>query len=670
MDILNLLLKLFFLLFFLHLFENFSKPLSLLISKTENSISGKLLMIVIYFLLFFIFLTNVLDYLDNLIKISLIITFFFLFLLYSFKNSNIISLLNEKINTKPFDLILWLYYFCILFFFSYIDYDDLNDIFIHEIILFIFLSILLLLLIIYKKSVTSDSELRFLCEVAHTTTKYMFVLYLISLFLTFFIFIQINFFEIGTSLEYRVLYKFNFYYLFDTYTFLAKFIIVSCFLINLYFFKYNYCFNLYKKLSVEYVPLMGFTVLVGMLAISSNDLFIIFILFEIISFLMIYLMIINSNSVSIESSIKFFFLNSFVGALGFLGILIIYLLNGFFSTNLDILANVFSYNIFYNKSFLISNDLYLKLGCFLIFLNFFFKFGVFPVHIFVVDVYSALSMAGVFFISTTLKLVYFFIFIKLIYYCFGSFFSYFFSSFMLFIGLITYALGTFGAYNETNLKRFLAYSSISHSGFMLFSLAGCDIVYNLSFMLFYFFIYIFSNILLFSVILGYVDLKNSNDEIFNNFNDFYLLNYSVSSKKFYSIQTVFLNKFIITISMLILMGLPPLLGFTAKYFILLNLFNNNYHLCVFISLLFSVLSGIYYFSLILSVWYNKEDLNNFSSRLLTLEIAEVPNIKIVKFISFFFISIVFFGAFLLPIDINTLLFYVVKFIKTSNPWWL
>lgn len=106
MDILNLLLKLFFLLFFLHLFENFSKPLSLLISKTENSISGKLLMIVIYFLLFFIFLTNVLDYLDNLIKISLIITFFFLFLLYSFKNSNIISLLNEKINTKPFDLIL------------------------------------------------------------------------------------------------------------------------------------------------------------------------------------------------------------------------------------------------------------------------------------------------------------------------------------------------------------------------------------------------------------------------------------------------------------------------------------------------------------------------------------------------------------------------------------
>lgn len=48
------------------------------------------------------------------------------------------------------------------------------------------------------------------------------------------------------------------------------------------------------------------------------------------------------------------------------------------------------------------------------------------------------------------------------------------------------------------------------------------------------------------------------------------------------------------------MGLPPLLGFTAKYFIFLNLFSSNYHVLVFITLLFSVLSGVYYFSLILN----------------------------------------------------------------------
>lgn len=581
----------------------------------------------------------------------------------------IFSFFKQLINNKPFEFLLWIYYTSVVLTFIIYDYDShLTDILNHELMLFIFLSILLLLLIIYKKTFTTNQEIQFLAEIAHTSVICMFITYLVSITSTFFIFIRCNYLSFNELMEYALIYKFNYYYLFDFYTFLAKFVVVVCFLINLHFSKYNYCFNLSKIVSIEYVPIMGFAVTVGLLAISSNDLFIIFILFEIMSFIMIYLIVVNPNSVSIESAIKFFFLNSFVGALGFLGILILYLLNGFFSTNLDIIATAFFHNFYFDKTFFLNNDIYLKIGCFLIFINFFFKFGIFPVHIFVVNIYSSLSMFGVFFVSTTLKLIYFFIFIKIIYYCFGSFFCTMFSPFMLIIALITYILGVLGAYNETNIKKFLAYSSISHSGFMLFSLGGIDITSNLAFMLFYFLIYVFSNILLFSVVLSYIDLKNNNNEIFINFNDLYLLNYSISAKKFYSTNVLVLNKFILTISILILMGLPPVMGFAAKYFIFLNLFNNNYQFFVFLALIFSTISGIYYFSLILGIWYNKADLNSFSHKLINLELAEVPNANNIRFVSIFFLFFVFFGVFLFPIDINFLLDYLIKFIRSSNPW--
>lgn len=506
---------------------------------------------------------------------------------------------SKHFSSKIFSSLIIFYYVAIVVFYIIVDFNVLSDMLIPELLLFFFLTILLLLLILYKKSVLTDDELRNLCEVGYTTCFYLFLLYLFSLFCVFFIYIQVHYFDFSFVNDYYVVFKFNFYYVFDTYTFISKFLVVLCFLINLHFLKYNYCFNLYKKLSVEYIPLLGFVVFVGCLAISSNDLFIIFILFEIISFLLIYLLVISFNSASPEAAIKFFFLNSFVGALGFIGILILYLINGFFSTNLDVLASTLTTGVIFNKNFLLNNLVYLKISCFLIFLNFFFKFGVFPVHIFVVDVYSALSMSSIFFVSTTLKLVYLFIFIKVIYYCFGSF-MFLFSPFIMVIAIITYSLGIYGAYNETNIKKFLAYSSISHAGFMLFGLGGFNIAFNLALTLFYFMIYVFSTILLFSVILGYIDLKN-NGEILNNFNDFYLLNYSISSKKFYSTKTYVLNNFFITISILVLMGLPPVIGFTAKYFIFFNLFTTGYHFLVLISLLFSVLSGIYYFSLILNI---------------------------------------------------------------------
>lgn len=482
-----------------------------------------------------------------LLKIILLLLFFLPY--HNLDKHHIYNLFIKKINSKPFELLLVVYYLTILLLFALIDFDILNDIFIPELVLFFFLSILLLLLIIYKKSVTNDSELRFLCEIAHTSCMYLFILYLFSLFCIFFINIKMHSFDLVLMNDYRVIFKFNFYYLFDTYTFISKCLIIIFFLINLFFSKYSYCFNFYKKLSVEYIPLLSLCVLISCLAVSSNDLFIIFILFEIISFLMIYLLIINSNFISIEASIKFFFLNSFVGALGFLGVLILYLINGFFSTNLDVLYSVFNVETYYysNTNLPMENLFYFKIGCFLIFLNFFFKFGIFPVHIFIVDIYAALPMISIFFISTTLKLGYLFIFIKLLYYCFNSF-LYLFSPIILVISIITYILGVCGAYNETNLKKFLAYSSISHAGFMLFSLGGYNINFNLSFMLFYFIIYIFSNIVLFAVILNYIDLKN-NGELFNNFNDFYLLNYSISSKKFYFVKNTILHKFFITISM-------------------------------------------------------------------------------------------------------------------------
>nr|YP_009107334.1 NADH dehydrogenase subunit 2 [Cipangopaludina cathayensis]AIU38939.1 NADH dehydrogenase subunit 2 [Cipangopaludina cathayensis] len=139
-------------------------------------------------------------------------------------------------------------------------------------------------------------------------------------------------------------------------------------------------------------------------------------------------------------------------------------------------------------------------------------------------------------------------------------------------------VGGFGGMNQSQVRSLLAYSSIGHMGWIVFSL--CQSCYNMKV---YFLIYVFISLCLF-IVLWY-----SNATLMISLNNF--------------IKCLFID-FSIILMFLSLSGLPPLLGFVAKWNVFVS--TSNFYMCGFILLLIlgSIMSLFYYLSLFFIFFVN------------------------------------------------------------------
>lgn len=158
-------------------------------------------------------------------------------------------------------------------------------------------------------------------------------------------------------------------------------------------------------------------------------------------------------------------------------------------------------------------------------------------------------------------------------------------------------LGTVVGLSQTKIKRLLAYSTISHIGFILLALA-ISTEQSIESMIFYIVQYTITNLNFFLILiaLSYVfSNKHSDIEFISELKSQFSYNPLLSLG--------------LSISLFSMAGIPPLIGFFSKQFVLSSAIQNGYYFMAIIAILVSVISASYYLKIIRVLHTEESNIN-------------------------------------------------------------
>ncbi|MDE1044110.1 MAG: NADH-quinone oxidoreductase subunit N [Nitrospinaceae bacterium] len=330
----------------------------------------------------------------------------------------------------------------------------------------------------------------------------------------------------------------------------------------------------------EYYALILFCTVGMILLASSTDMIMIFLGIEIVSICLYVLAGIRRNDHrSNEAALKYFLLGAF--ATGFLlyGMTLVYGSTG--STNLFKIAE------FVQNPSAQSSPL-LLMGLVLLVIGFGFKVASAPFHMWAPDVYQGAPTPVTAFMAVGPKAAAFAAFFRV----FAEAFPDMSSSWEILLSIIavlSMIVGNLGAIMQTNIKRMLAFSSVSHAGYILMAVIAKSSLGSSS-MLFYMLTYAFMTFGVFGIIIILGRKGEENLEI---------QNYSGLA---YKHPVIALS---MTIFLLSLGGLPPFAGFVAKFYLFSAAIQEGLLTLVIIAVLNSAISFYYYLKIVVFM-YMKE----------------------------------------------------------------
>jgi NADH-quinone oxidoreductase subunit N len=330
----------------------------------------------------------------------------------------------------------------------------------------------------------------------------------------------------------------------------------------------------------EYYALILFCTVGMILLASSTDMIMIFLGIEIVSICLYVLAGIRRNDHrSNEAALKYFLLGAF--ATGFLlyGMTLVYGSTG--STNLFKIAE------FVQNPSAQSSPL-LLMGLVLLVIGFGFKVASAPFHMWAPDVYQGAPTPVTAFMAVGPKAAAFAAFFRV----FAEAFPEMSSSWEILLSIIavlSMIVGNLGAIMQTNIKRMLAFSSVSHAGYILMAVIAKSSLGSSS-MLFYMLTYAFMTFGVFGIIIILGRKGEENLEI---------QNYSGLA---YKHPVIALS---MTIFLLSLGGLPPFAGFVAKFYLFSAAIQEGLLTLVIIAVLNSAISFYYYLKIVVFM-YMKE----------------------------------------------------------------
>ncbi len=340
-------------------------------------------------------------------------------------------------------------------------------------------------------------------------------------------------------------------------------------------------FNKREEIKVgEYYSLILFCT-VGMVVLaSSTDMIMIFLGIEIISISLYILAGVRRKDIkSNEAALKYFLLGAF--ATGFLlyGMALIYGSTG--STKLAIISKVIS------EGQIISEPLML-MGVVLLIIGFSFKVAAVPFHMWAPDVYQGAPTPVTAFMAVGPKAASLAAFYRIMTEAMPEL-SYSWEILLCIVSVLSMFIGNLGAIMQTNIKRLIAFSSVSHVGYLLIAIIAKSSLSSSSLM-FYMLTYAFMIFGVFGIVILLGKKGEENLEIEN---------YSGLAYKHPIIALT------MTIFLLSLGGLPPLAGFVAKFYIFSAALKEGYLILVIIAVLNSAISFYYYLKVIVFM-YMKE----------------------------------------------------------------
>ena len=371
------------------------------------------------------------------------------------------------------------------------------------------------------------------------------------------------------------IYLFNESYLIDNLSNYMKIILVgSGIFVMLTGSKYIQVINLNK---IEYPILILSSILGMMIMISSNDLIVFYMGLELQSLALYVLASFNrDNLLSTESGLKYFVLSALSSGLLLYGCSLTY---GFSeSTNFDqILINSTEFN--YGTTF----------GIVFILVGLAFKISAVPFHMWAPDVYQGSPTSVTLFFAILPKIAALSVFIKFLYTPFANMNDQW-QTIIVFISIASMIFGAVAAIGQKNLKRLIAYSSISHMGY---ALAGLATVSNqgIQSSITYISIYLVMNLAFFSCLF----MLKRNDKYYENIEDL-----SGLSKKHPILS------FSLLIVLFSLAGIPPLAGFFAKFYVFLAVIEQSMYFLAIVGLLATVVAAFYYLRIIKIIYFDPE----------------------------------------------------------------
>ncbi len=444
-------------------------------------------------------------------------------------------------------------------------------------------------------------------------------IYLISsLIVTFFsLFTVIYFYDVKISL-------FSDMFFVNKFTSFAK-IIILILLICVIVISENFN-SLEKRISSEFIALAMIATTGSMLLISANDLLPFYLSLELQG-LSLYILaaIKRSSNKASESGIKYFLLGSLSSGILLLGISFTYGFTG--TTNFsDLFYLISKYSS--DSALLITFPIGLLFGLILIFIAVLFKISAAPFHMWSPDVYEGAPTNITAFFASTIKFTMILVALKVYVHIIHSFED--FNQILILVAILSLLVGCFGALKQQNIKRMLAYSGISHVGFIIAGLSATNFE-SLKAVILYAVTYASLSIGAFALLILLVNKNALPSEDDNNDRVYRISSLSGVGKN---------NPFIalcLAIIMFSMAGIPPMAGFFAKFYILLSVIKKEIYYLAVIAVMTSVISAFYYLRIIKIMYFdNKEDnnigINPYSSSVYVLFLAAMFNLLLITFI--------------------------------------
>jgi NADH-quinone oxidoreductase subunit N len=380
--------------------------------------------------------------------------------------------------------------------------------------------------------------------------------------------------------------------------------------------------NMFKG---EFYVLGLFGVLGMMVMVSAHNFLTIYLGLELLSLCLYALVAMHRDSQDAsEAAMKYFVLGALASGMLLYGMSLLYGITGTldiaqFRSNLNQLGD--------------PNQVVLVLGLVLVIVGLAFKLGAVPFHMWIPDIYHGAPTAVTLFIGSAPKIAAFAMIMRLLVDGLGSIHAQW-QDILIIMAVLSMGVGNIIAIAQSNIKRMLAYSTISHVGFILLGiLAGSKAGYSAS--MFYTIVYAIMSMGGFGMVL----LMSRTGFEADKLDDYKGLN---ERSPWFA--------FMMLILMFSMAGVPPTVGFYAKLSVLQAVVGADLTWLAVVAIIFSIIGAFYYLRIIKLMYFDKPEdtapitsnpemrillsanglgvlaLGIFPSSLLALCMAAVPNL--------------------------------------------
>jgi NADH-quinone oxidoreductase subunit N len=331
----------------------------------------------------------------------------------------------------------------------------------------------------------------------------------------------------------------------------------------------------------EYYAIILFALTGIIVMVSYHNLSMLFIGIEIMSVSLYILAGIRKKSYSSnEAALKYFLMGAFSTGFLLFGIALLYGATG-------------SFDIGVIKSYVITNPTHISplfySGLLFLIVGLCFKVGVAPFHFWAPDVYEGSPSLISVFMMTVVKTAGFAAFLRIFLICFAPLHDFWMMP-LLVITILTLFIGNISALYQHSFKRMLAFSSVSHAGYMLFAIVALGAA-SINAVILYATAYSVASIIAFAVLI--LVKRQIGSDSYESFNGLGRKNPFMA--------------FALTVAMLSLAGIPLTAGFVGK-FMMFSSALSEYHVSLVILAVINAVIGIfYYLRVVVSMYFKDSD---------------------------------------------------------------